>query len=95
MGYEPLQLLSDDFGVIKLVIDRNVSDPSGVIRKGLRPDLLCWAEGTLLLIGEEKDVPGEFLAALDDLETKREPDTRCDTGTLSIFAYAAGGSIMQ
>jgi hypothetical protein len=67
---EPLELLSDYSDNIKLVINRNVADPSGVIRKGTRPDFLCWLEGLLVLLGEEKYIADEFLAALSDLKTK-------------------------
>jgi len=64
-----------------------------MIRKSARPDFLCWLKGDLVVVGEEKDTADEFSAALGDLREKCEPDIRGGGGR--VFAYAAGGPMMQ
>lgn len=96
----PLEFLS---GVCdcNLFCDRNVSDHTGIVTRGLRPDFLCHlrvgpmesSKDSLLMVGEEKDA--DLNASRDDLKSKIDISAMRKSGLLFIFAYAAGGQHIQ
>jgi hypothetical protein len=102
MVRSPLEFLSNCFvDEIKLICNRNVTDPTGTVRQSSRPDFIAWLErvselnNTLVLIGEEK--ADDMNDALADLISKCVQDGAdiSWTGTMFVFAYAAGGSCIR
>jgi len=91
---EPLEL-SDCSDAIKLLTARNSSDSSDATEGSTRPDFLCWLEGVLVMLGEEKGGAEDFLAALDDLIKKTKPFVQGESSSPFLFAYAAGGWMMR
>src|SRR5262249_50793842 len=58
---EPLELLSDCSDTIKLHTARNSSDSLEATESSTRPDFLCWLDGVLVILGEEKSGLDDFL----------------------------------
>jgi hypothetical protein len=84
---DPLQLLSDCSESFKLKIERNLSDATGAVKKGTRPDIWCKLDGAVVFVGEEKVTSDKFHEALDDIKSKISPQAN----KVHLFAYAAGG----